>query len=169
MTETATSLQQMLQQLCDAATDERVSVNAMLEAVGRRSFGPLISLAGLVTLSPVGDIPGVPTMVAVLVLLLSTQLLWGRSSFWLPGWLLRRSIARTKLTKSIGWLERPARFIDRFLRPRTLDVRRGCVRASHRYRFLADLAGDAGHGSDPVLGERSWRRADRLWTRLDHA
>ena len=84
MTETATSLQQMLQQLCDAATDERVSVDAMLEAVGRRSFGPLILLAGLVTLSPVGDIPSVPTMVAVLVLLLSTQLLWGRSSFLAP-------------------------------------------------------------------------------------
>jgi len=57
MTETATSLQQMLPQLCDAATDEGVSVDAMLEAVGRRSFGPLILLAGLVTLSPVGDIP----------------------------------------------------------------------------------------------------------------
>ena len=118
MTETATSLQQMLQQLCDAATDERVSVGTMLEAVGRRSFGPLVLLAGLVTLSPVGDIPGVPTMVAVLVLLLTTQLLWGRRSFWLPGWLLRKSIARSKMTKSIGWLERPAAFIDRFLRPR---------------------------------------------------
>ena len=118
MTETATSLQQMLQQLCDAATDERVSVDTMLEAVGRRSFGPRVLLAGLVTLSPVGDIPGVPTMVAVLVLLLTTQLLWGRRSFWLPGWLLRKSIARSKMTKSIGWLERPAAFIDRFLRPR---------------------------------------------------
>jgi len=39
MTETATSLQQMLQQLCDAATDERVGVDTMLEAVGR---GPLV-------------------------------------------------------------------------------------------------------------------------------
>ncbi len=86
----------MLQQLCDAATDERVSVDAMLGAVGRRSFGPLILLAGLVTLSPVGDIPGVPTMVAVLGLLLSTQLLWGRSSFWLPGWLIRRSISHVR-------------------------------------------------------------------------
>ena len=57
-------------------------------------------------------------MVAVLVLLVSTQLLWGRSSFWLPRWLLRKSVARTKMTKSIRWLERPARFIDRFLRAR---------------------------------------------------
>jgi hypothetical protein len=72
MTEEATSLQQMLQQLCAAAADERVTVDAMLEAVGRRSFGSLILPAGMVTLSPVGDIPGVPTMVAVLVRLVST-------------------------------------------------------------------------------------------------
>jgi hypothetical protein len=50
-------------------------------------------------------------MIAVLVLLLSTQLLWGRSSFWLPGWLLRRSIARKTLTKSIG--KRSGRRADR--------------------------------------------------------
>ena len=37
MVEEATSLQQLLQQLGAAATDERVSVNAMLEAVGRRA------------------------------------------------------------------------------------------------------------------------------------
>ena len=131
----------MLQQLCDAATDERVTVDAMLEAVGRRSFGPLILLAGLVTLSPVGDIPGVPTMVAVLVLLLSAQLLWGRSSFWLPGWLLRKSIARTKMTKSIGWLERPARFIDRFLRPRlSMFVEGFAVRVIATVSLLISLA-----------------------------
>ena len=141
MTETATSLQQMLQQLCDAATDERVSVDTMLEAVGRRSFGPRVLLAGLVTLSPVGDIPGVPTMVAVLVLLLTTQLLWGRRSFWLPGWLLRKSIARSKMTKSIGWLERPAAFIDRFLRPRlSMFVEGFAVRVIATVSLLISLA-----------------------------
>ena len=141
MTETATSLQQMLQQLCDAATDERVSVGTMLEAVGRRSFGPRVLLAGLVTLSPVGDIPGVPTMVAVLVLLLTTQLLWGRRSFWLPGWLLRKSIARSKMTKSIGWLERPAAFIDRFLRPRlSMFVEGFAVRVIATVSLLISLA-----------------------------
>jgi hypothetical protein len=118
MIKTATSLEQMLQQLCGSASGERVSVDDMLSAVGRRSFGPLILLAGLVTLSPIGDVPGAPTLVALLVLLISSQLLWGRSAFWLPGWILRRSVARTTMTKSVSWLERPARFIDRFLRPR---------------------------------------------------
>ena len=93
------------------------------------------------TLSPVGDIPGVPTMVAVLVLLLSTQLLWGRRSFWLPGWLLRKSIARSKMTKSIGWLERPAGFIDRFLRPRLSMFAEGfAVRVIATVSLLISLA-----------------------------
>ena len=118
MSETATSLRHMLDQLCEAATGERVSLDAMLDAVGRRSFGPLILLAGLVTISPVGDVPGTPTLVAVLVLLLSAQLLWGRRSFWLPGWLLRKSVARSAFMTGVGWLHRPARFIDRFVRPR---------------------------------------------------
>jgi hypothetical protein len=141
MTRTATSLEQMLQQLCGAAKGERVSVDDMLGAVGRRSFGPLILLAGLVTLSPIGDVPGTPTLVALLVLLISTQLLWGRSTFWLPGWILRRSVARTTMTKSVGWLERPTRFIDRFLRPRlALFVEGFAVRVIAVVTLLVSLA-----------------------------
>ena len=36
----------------------------------------------------------------------------------LPGWLLQRSVKRTTFEKSLQWLRRPARFVDRFLRPR---------------------------------------------------
>jgi hypothetical protein len=114
-----TDLEQLLDRIDDSVQgDERVSLEAMVSSVGRRSFGPLLLLAGLVTLSPIGDIPGVPTMVALLVLSLSLQLVFRRKHIWLPGWLLRRSISRTRLCKALKWLRRPARFIDRFLRPR---------------------------------------------------
>lgn len=74
-------------------------------------------LAGLITLAPViGDIPGVPTIVGAVVFLFAGQLLFGRKCFWLPRWLLRRSIARDRLDVALGWLRRPARFCDRFLR-----------------------------------------------------
>ncbi len=55
---------------------------------------------------------------AVLVLLIAGQLLFGRKHFGLPGWLLKRSVAKDKLGKALEWLRRPARFIDRGLRPR---------------------------------------------------
>lgn len=96
-----------------------VTLDEILEAVGRRSFGPLLLLAGLVVLAPlVGDIPTVPTIMAVLVLLVAVQLLLRRDEFWLPDWLLRRSVERKKVRKAVLWLRRPAGWVDRVLRPR---------------------------------------------------
>ena len=100
-------------------SSERVPIKAILEKVGRRSFGALLLLAGLITLAPVvGDIPGVPTIIGLFVMLTAIQLLLGRHHFWLPQWLLERSIAKDKLCKALGWMRRPSRFVDRLLQPR---------------------------------------------------
>lgn len=104
----------------------RTSVDHILSAVGRRSFGPLLLLAGLITLAPViGDIPGVPTLMAVLVVLVAIQLLLGRDHFWLPAWLLDRSLARDKLDRAVAWMRKPARAIDRVLHPRLRFLTQG--------------------------------------------
>ncbi|MGE6608453.1 exopolysaccharide biosynthesis protein [Halomonas sp. NPDC076908] len=96
--------------------DPKVSVDDIVEAVGRRSFGPLLLVAGLITLAPViGDIPGMPTLMAVLVLLVSSQLLAGRKTFWLPQWLLRRSVSRKGFDKALRWFKKPAKWIDGLL------------------------------------------------------
>jgi hypothetical protein len=101
------------------AGKDQISFDAILDAVGRRSFGPLLLLAGVVTLMPlVGDIPGVPTLMGLFVVLTAAQLLLGRDNFWLPGWLLRRSVDRSKIENGVSWLRRPAGWIDRVLRPR---------------------------------------------------
>ena len=114
------NLEQLLDRICEAPDEhDRVTLGAILDTAGRRSFGPLLLVAGLVTLAPiVGDIPGVPTIMAVLVFLTAVQLLFRREYFWLPGWLLDRSVSRDKLRKTVNWLRRPARFIDQFIRPR---------------------------------------------------
>lgn len=113
-------LSDMLERMEEAAQEkEQVSLGDILDATGRRSFGPLLLLAGLVTLTPlVGDIPGVPSLMGLIVILTAAQLLFHRDHFWLPRWLLDRSVAADKLRKGVGWLQKPARFIDRFLRPR---------------------------------------------------
>jgi hypothetical protein len=115
-----TNLEQLLDRIDEAANDrERVSLDAILQAVGRRSFGPILLVAGLVMFAPIiGDIPGVPTIMGVLVVLTIGQLLFRREHLWLPRWLLRRSVAQDKLRKALGWLCPPARFVDRLVRPR---------------------------------------------------
>lgn len=115
-----TDLEEVLDSIDQAAEDgDTVSFGDVFRAVGRRSFGPLLLLAGLIILAPIiGDIPGVPTAMAIVVLLVAGQMLLGREHFWLPKWLLDRSMAADKVNKATGWLRKPARFVDRFLRPR---------------------------------------------------
>lgn len=96
-----------------------VSLGEILDAVGSRSFGPMLLVAGIVTLAPViGDIPGVPTLMGMVVLLIVGQLLLHRDHIWFPDWLLKRSVPRDKLMKALGWMRSPARFIDKLIRPR---------------------------------------------------
>jgi len=116
----AERLQDVLDQIDEARGDTaKVSLEDVLESVGRRSFGPLLVLAGLFVLAPVvGDVPGVPTAVGVFVSLIAAQLAFGRERFWIPKWLLERSVASEKLERPLRWLQKPARFVDRLLRPR---------------------------------------------------
>lgn len=113
-------LEQMLERISGAARKrEQVSLDVILDEVGRRSFGPMLLLAGLVAVAPViGDIPGVPTIVGFFVVLIAGQLVFRRQQIWLPRWLLERSVQQDKLCKALEWMRKPARFVDRLLRPR---------------------------------------------------
>lgn len=113
-------LEELLERMTLAADGGgKVSLDDILDVVGRRSFGPLLLIPGIITVAPlVGDIPGVPVMMGLFVVLVSGQVLLRRDSFWLPQWLLRRSVRREKLKKALPKLRKPARFVDRFIKPR---------------------------------------------------
>ncbi len=114
------NLQQLLERICvSAATKEQVSVGDVLQAVGERSFGPILLITGVITVTPlIGDIPGVPTLLALLVLLTVGQLLFRRDSIWIPGKLSRRSLSRNKLLKGLDWAKKPAALVDRWTKRR---------------------------------------------------
>lgn len=113
----ATNLTELIETLEQMERESpKVSVEDIVNAVGRRSFGPLLLIAGLITLAPViGDIPGMPTLMALLVLLVSTQLLAGRKTFWLPKWLLNRSVSRNRFDKALHAIKKPAQWVDGLL------------------------------------------------------
>lgn len=119
--------EELLDRLKSAAEEGgRVSVEQVLQVLGRRSFGPLLLVSGLLTVAPlIGDIPGVPTIVGALVLLVSVQLLFKRNHIWLPDWLLRRSVDHQKLEKAIHWMSKPAHFIDSLIKRRFSRVIHG--------------------------------------------
>lgn len=121
------SLNELLDALADVAQDQdRVCLSEVLEMIGSRSLGPLLLIAGLITLAPIiGDIPGVPTIMALFVLLVAAQLLFRRSTPWLPQWLLKRSVSQEKLSKVLQWMRRPSGFLDRVTKKRLTAVVEG--------------------------------------------
>lgn len=121
------NLEHLLERVQEAVKGkEAVSLREVLDMAGHRSYGPFLLAAGVATLAPVlGDIPGMPTLIATVVFLLIGQLLLGRKHLWLPAWLLDRSLSQARLLKVLGWLRPIARFIDRLLRPRLRTFTRG--------------------------------------------
>ncbi|MFN2288996.1 MAG: exopolysaccharide biosynthesis protein [Chromatocurvus sp.] len=116
----ARNLEDLLEQIATAAHSERsvVTVGDILEAVGTRSFAPLLMLTGTLLVSPLSGIPLFPTTMAFVVLLVSVQMLVGRHHFWLPHWVLTRALQRQSLLRGLDWLQPPFTIIDRYLQPR---------------------------------------------------
>lgn len=101
---------------------EVVRIEALLEAMGRRSFGPMLLVPGLLVLSPISGIPGVPTLSGAIVFLIAIQLLIGRKYFWLPGWILNRAISYKLFKRSLAVMRPIARVVDKVLRQRLVWI-----------------------------------------------
>lgn len=121
------SVTELLDRIDDAAAaHEPTSVGHVMDHIGHRSYAPVLLLAGLVMMAPVvGDIPGVPVLMGLLVILTSGQQIVGRHHFWLPQWLLRRSVKHEKIQKGVRWMRPVGRFLDRWSKPRLTHLTRG--------------------------------------------
>ncbi|WP_435419222.1 exopolysaccharide biosynthesis protein [Parerythrobacter aurantius] len=96
-----------------AAQSERVSVGSIMDAFGTRSYGPMIMMPALLELTPVGAIPGVPTFLAVTIMVVAAQKMIGRPRPWLPGVLGNRTVSADKLGKASVKLRPLADRMDR--------------------------------------------------------
>lgn len=127
MSKELSNLEELIEEIKKVDGEEGVvSFDDILDKIGRRSFAPLLLLAGIITLAPlIGDIPGVPTIMGIFVLLTTAQLLIGKDHFWLPDWILKRSAEKEKINKGMDWLEKPAKFIDKWSKPRVTVLTKG--------------------------------------------
>ncbi|MCR5875961.1 exopolysaccharide biosynthesis protein [Phenylobacterium sp. J426] len=116
----------LLDELQRAADDNgaKLSVGEILEAIGKRSFGPLLLLGGLLGMTPVAAVPSAPTIIAVLTLLVSVQLLLGRETIWIPRVLEKLSVKADRVRTAVKISRKPARVVDRLVRPRLLTLTR---------------------------------------------
>ncbi len=99
--------------------DRQITVEEIINCLGKHSFASTILAFSLISTSPASGIPGVTAFVGLVVMFLVVQMIFGRDSLWLPGFIMRRDIATKKLREGVRWLRRPVAFVDRFLHERT--------------------------------------------------
>lgn len=111
-----------------AARGKTVSVQDVMDEFGDRTITPFILLIAVLLVSPLSGIPGMPTLAASIIVIMAVQALSGRRRLWLPGFLLRRTIASNKLRKAVSWLRKPCAFLDRHSHQRLKFLTHGPMR-----------------------------------------
>lgn len=111
-------LSEVLDALATAADEDSVSVEVLVETLGRRSFPTLVLAPSLIAVSPASGIPGLSSTIGLVVATITAQMLLGRTSAWLPGFITRRRITTVRLHRALNWLRRPVGFLERLARPR---------------------------------------------------
>ena len=112
------NLQTLLDSLIEQTSGDLVSIEDLLNAVGRRAFGPLLLLLGFIAISPLTIVPGTSWLVAFVTLLIAGQVALGQERPWLPKKALVVAFPRDALIKGVEAIKRPARRIDSLLKPR---------------------------------------------------
>ncbi|MBY5933481.1 exopolysaccharide biosynthesis protein [Tateyamaria omphalii] len=122
------TLNHLLDALNEAGDGHDVSVQDILDEIGERSIMPVVLAVSILLVSPLSGIPGMPTLSAIVLILLIGQALAGRKHLWLPGFLSRRRLARARLQVATSWLRRPATWFDTHSHPRLRPLARNPLR-----------------------------------------
>lgn len=98
-----------------AERDDRVSLGDLVDRIGHRGFGPLLFVPALVVISPLGGVPGVPSLFAAVIAIIAVQVLLGRSGIWMPDALEARNIGAERVKNAVKAVRPHAKRMDRWL------------------------------------------------------
>ena len=116
--EKAMNLTAVLDEIEENIDGDNISFGKIVDEFEDRGYGPLLLIAALFIMLPTGGIPGIPTVLAVVIIFIAAQLTWGRSTPWLPNKLRSISFDKAKFTKAASKIKPVTRKVDYILRPR---------------------------------------------------
>lgn len=110
------SFTQILDELRDARedTEDETTIDDIVKAFRQRGFGPLLVAPALIMVLPTGAIPTIPSLCALLVLLVSAQTVFGMQHPWIPNRLRKISFDGEKLEKGIDKIRPYAEKTDQY-------------------------------------------------------
>jgi hypothetical protein len=98
--------------------DRTVTLGEIMATIGRRGYGPILLLVGLVSISPLTLAPGTTSIAATVTLILSLQLAAGAPHPWLPRGALALEVPVAALHRWARRLRPWAERLDALLQPR---------------------------------------------------
>jgi hypothetical protein len=107
--DSADKLLDELETLSDGEQNE-VSLGEVMDAIGRKSFAPVLLAIGIVMLTP-----GVPVILGCIVVIVASQMIFGRQRLWIPKWLEERHVRRSKVQTAVRYARTPAKWMDAML------------------------------------------------------
>lgn len=99
---------------------ETILVEDIVSSLNERGFGILLILFCALPALPLPAPPGITTILALPIFVLSIQLLIGKQQPWLPKWLSKKSLKQATFQKIIGKLVPFIQKIEPFYKPRCL-------------------------------------------------
>ena len=106
-------VQDILDRLRNVSDAASVSFGDILHAMDKGGQPVLLLLPALILVSPLSGIPGLSSLGGLTIALVAAQILFGRRTIWLPGFILRRQLPTARLVWAVSKLDKPAGFIDR--------------------------------------------------------
>lgn len=117
-----TTLTGVLEHIDDDADKNRLTFGEIVSAFGGRGYGPILLALALIEILPTGAIPGVPTLVGALIVLVAGQLVAGREAPWIPAKLAKKGFSREKLQHARERIKPATKKIDKVLKPRLCQL-----------------------------------------------
>lgn len=107
------SMEAVVDVMATAGASDRVCVGDIVDEIDGNAFAPLMLAPALLAVTPASGIPGMTATCGLIIALIAAQIVLRRKMLWLPGFLRRRSVSRTRLKTARDWLTKPARLIDK--------------------------------------------------------
>lgn len=115
---TKDSVNKIVEKLDDAAEGEEVTVGKIIEKFGKRTYGPLLFVIGLISLSPLGAIPGASLLFASLIIILMAQFIFRSGAPWIPDWIKNACVNSDRFTSGLDKIRPTLGKLDGLVRER---------------------------------------------------
>lgn len=113
------AIDNLLEKIQESSSGEnQIKIEHILEATAGRSYGPLLFIPGLVLLSPIGAIPALPGVIAIFLILVTSQLIMGKRNPWVPKKLREKSVDKEKAFQKIRKVTPYTKKLRLLIRPR---------------------------------------------------